>query len=141
MPLILPPTTNTPLIRTDFSDDAAWSALLLAITAPSPSDGFQANIDAIDDRAFADATPQAITDGGSEQDAHAIAFIADRQTFASPERPVLCIDLLDPAHPAFRFIPAAAWSVENNLSLGNLDRSDFTNALDPDGIFRGFPGA
>jgi hypothetical protein len=29
-------------------------------------------------------------------------------------------------------------SVENNLSIGNMDFDEFANAVDKDGIFRGF---
>jgi hypothetical protein len=32
-----------------------------------------------------------------------------------------------------------AWSVENNLSLANMDFEEFANAVDVDGLFRGFP--
>jgi hypothetical protein len=31
------------------------------------------------------------------------------------------------------------WSVENNLSLSNLDYDDFANSVDAFGVFRGFP--
>jgi len=31
------------------------------------------------------------------------------------------------------------WDVENNLSLAILDFADFADAVDKDGIFRGFP--
>jgi Domain of unknown function (DUF6924) len=30
------------------------------------------------------------------------------------------------------------WSVENNLSIANMDFEDFADATDDDGIFRGF---
>jgi hypothetical protein len=31
------------------------------------------------------------------------------------------------------------WGVENNLSLANMDFSEFANHTDPDGVFLGFP--
>jgi len=31
------------------------------------------------------------------------------------------------------------WSVENNLSISNMDFSDFADSADADGVFRGFP--
>lgn len=37
-----------------------------------------------------------------------------------------------------RVVPAALPSVENNLSIANLDLVDLTSAADPDGVFRGF---
>ena len=51
----LPYTLNTPVLRTDFSDDAAWKAVYAAIEAPA-DDGFggefQAGVTPIDDRSF-----------------------------------------------------------------------------------------
>jgi hypothetical protein len=32
------------------------------------------------------------------------------------------------------------WAVENNLNLSNLDWEDFADAVDDDGVFRGFDG-
>jgi hypothetical protein len=29
--------------------------------------------------------------------------------------------------------------IENNLSLANMDFEEFAEAVDPDGVFRGFP--
>jgi hypothetical protein len=31
------------------------------------------------------------------------------------------------------------WGVENNLSIANMDYSEFADEVDPDGVFRGFP--
>jgi hypothetical protein len=30
------------------------------------------------------------------------------------------------------------WSIENNISLGNMDWEEFAEAADYDGVFRGF---
>ena len=39
----------------------------------------------------------------------------------------------------FRVIPSEMWSVENNLSIANMDFAEFADAVDEDGVFRGFP--
>jgi hypothetical protein len=39
----------------------------------------------------------------------------------------------------FRVIPSQMWSVENNLSIANMDFFEFADAVGDDGIFRGFP--
>jgi hypothetical protein len=36
-------------------------------------------------------------------------------------------------------VPAELWSVENNLSLANMDFHQFADNVAPDGVFRGFP--
>jgi hypothetical protein len=38
----------------------------------------------------------------------------------------------------FRAIPTAVQSIENNLSIANMDFEDFAEAVDEDGVFRGF---
>jgi hypothetical protein len=36
-------------------------------------------------------------------------------------------------------IPSEIQSIENNLSLANMDFEEFAESADKDGIFRGFP--
>ena len=48
----LPVTNDSPVLRTDFSDQAAWDAIRAQIQQPSP-EGFEAHVEFIDDRAFA----------------------------------------------------------------------------------------
>lgn len=67
-------------------------------------------------------------------------FVADAVTFSSPEHPLVVIDLSEeePTH-WFRALPRQVQAIENNLSIANMDFWDFSEAADPDGIFRGFP--
>jgi hypothetical protein len=37
-------------------------------------------------------------------------------------------------------VPSRACDIENNLSLANMAFHDFADSVDPDGVFRGFPG-
>jgi hypothetical protein len=67
------------------------------------------------------------------------AFLADRIALTEPEQPVLVVDLYDEPGRIFRVISRQLWGVENNLSIANLDFSEFADNADPDGIFRGFP--
>lgn len=134
-----PETENPVLLRTDFSDDAAWASLSKAAQAPS-EEGFQANVDGISDRSFDGLTvEQLVHVARSGASRHPFAFIADRHTFTDPERPVLVVDLSDTPGRTFRVIPSQMWAVENNLSLGNMESSDFADNVDHDGVFRGFP--
>ena len=63
----------------------------------------------------------------------------DRITLAQPNYPILVVDLYDQPGQTFRVIPAEMWGVENNLSIANMDFEEFADAVDQDGIFRGFP--
>ncbi|MFF0717196.1 DUF6924 domain-containing protein [Micromonospora sp. NPDC003816] len=38
----------------------------------------------------------------------------------------------------FRVVPSEMWSVQNNLTIANMDWEDFAENVDGDGIFRGF---
>ena len=62
----------------------------------------------------------------------------DHSTFADPEHPVLVVDLYSDPGRTFRVIPSQMWGVENNLSLANMDFEEFADAVDKDGVFRGF---
>ena len=43
------------------------------------------------------------------------------------------------AQVSFRALPSVIHSVENNLSLANMDFEHFVGSVGSDGIFRGFP--
>jgi hypothetical protein len=122
-------------------DDGAWESLVLEVHTPS-DDGFQANIDVVNDPVFEGLTPEALQmrhTGGA-----IVSFIADETTLVSPEHPTLAVWVLPRRDDdrrdlsPFRVVPAALWSVENNINLGNMDWADFTRSLGRDGVFRGF---
>jgi hypothetical protein len=127
---------NTPLIRTDFSDDQVWRALAQAAAAPN-ADGFRAYLTIVEDRGFAGAAPDRLADAAVGT-GHACLIVADATAIAHDEHPLLCVELAAPRR-SFRVIPAELWGVENNLSLANMDFEEFADAVDADGIFRGFP--
>jgi hypothetical protein len=55
-----------------------------------------------------------------------------------PEHPILVVDLYGKPQKTFRVIPARLATVENNLAIANMDFDEFANAVDKDGVFRGF---
>lgn len=139
----LPNFENSLLLRTDFSDDAAWASLCEAVQEPN-EDGFKAYVVCISDAAYDGLTVEqliSLAPKGDQCGQHTFAFIADRTTFANTERPVLVVDLYDKPGQTFRVIPREMWGVENNLSIANMDYSEFADNADPDGVFRGFPQA
>ena len=126
---------ETPLVRTDCSNDAAWDQLILALSTPSV-DGFLPVLSLIEASKFAGATATQVAEAAMGSN-HAVLFVADALTMELPDQPILCLNLFE-AGQAFRVIPSELWSVENNLSLGNMDFRDFTDGLGEDGIHRGF---
>ncbi len=49
------------------------------------------------------------------------------------------MDLYDGSGHEFRAIPSQIQGIENNLSIANMDFEEFAEAVDEDGVFRGFP--
>ena len=94
-----------------------------------------ADVTLIDDPSLAGHSADAPTKQISGH--HAIFFVADTTTMEHRDRPILCVDLRASRQP-FRVIPGELWAVENNLSLANMDYEEFADAVDAEGIFRGF---
>ena len=134
--MILPNTEDSPLIRTDFSDDAAWLRVVQAAAQLSP-EGFRAYFDIVDDSSFENADPVRLARMAGDYNRHALIFVADTATMRSPEMPLLCVET-EPPGTSFRVVPGCLNTVENNLSIANMDFCEFADAVDPDGVFRGF---
>ena len=121
--------SRTPLVRTDFEcEDATWRQLIDELVAPS-ADGFVACLKPIDDESYSNLSAAAVAEAlraAGVKDT--FAFIADTETFASPARPVLCIQLRkyecdengefvathDAGPQSFRVDPRTVHTVENS---------------------------
>jgi hypothetical protein len=137
-PRHLPPTTNALVLRTDFSDDGAWHEVCAAIERPV--EGFQAYVDFVDDPQWDGISVDEIVASSAHDKTHrSFLFVVDATAIAGKEHAVLVVDLLGEPGRAFRAIPSEMWGVENNLSLANMDFTEFADAADEDGVFRGFP--
>lgn len=134
----LPKTDNSLLLRTDYSDDAAWAALCEAVRQPN-EDGFIAYVSCLSDPVYHRLTVEQLVALCPKDGDRSFAFLADEKTFADPERAILVVDLYHEPGRTFRVIPREMWGVENNLSLANMDYFEFADNVDPDGVFRGFP--
>ena len=135
----LPKTDVSLLVRTDFTDDSAWQQLRNEAQAVN-DDGFQAYIEPVDDQAFEGVDWHVVKAAmPPNENGASVLFIADRLACRSPEHPILVVALgeTDDAIP-FRVIPAELWGIENNLNIANMDWQEFANAVDEDGVFRGF---
>ena len=133
----IPESENALVIRTDFSDDAAWESMCAAIQAPVGE--FRAYVEFLNDPAYESITVEQLLSLNPKENGHFFVFVVDQVALTYPDQPILVIDLDEEAGRAFRVIPAEMWAVENNLSLANMDFFEFADAVDEDGVFRGFP--
>jgi hypothetical protein len=131
----LPATGKTPIVRTDFSDDAAWDALWAELS--TPADELAADLEFVSDRAFAGVTPETFRSFLPPDGEISHGFLVDRAALTQPDHPVLAVDLSKRKPRTFRVAAAALAEVDGNLSLGNMGFAEFLTALDPDGVFRG----
>jgi hypothetical protein len=139
----LPKSDQAPVLRTDFSDGAAWQAIRSAIEAPVREIGgtidFFAYVTFVDDSEYRDLDTTQIRDLFGPESNQSFVIVVDRTAITHPEHPVLVLDLFDPSSRTFRALPSAVQPIENNLSLANMDFEEFASAVDDDGVFRGFP--
>ena len=129
-------TDSSPLVRTDFSSDDGWREAVRQATAES-EDGFRAELEPIDDRAFEGQGPAALAADDRWQ-GKSVLFVVDAHTIEDCECSIACVDLGGQAGRSFRAIPSALWGVENNLRLANMDFDQFARAAAEHGTFRGF---
>jgi hypothetical protein len=126
-----------PVIRTDFADDLAWEAVCAALRVPDPEFALVANVVCVNDPRYAGLTVDQLTTlvpKGPLQ----FMLVADQLALTHSEHPLLVVDLDDEPGRAFRAIPSEICLIEANLSIANMDFFEFADAVDSDGIFRGF---
>jgi hypothetical protein len=133
----LPNTDNALVLRTDFSDAAAWEALCAAIEEPVGE--FKAYVEFVSDPVFNSISLEQLLSLVPEDSNHTYMFVVDRMALLQPEHPILVVDLYTEPGRTFRVVPAEMWGIENNLSIANMDFAEFADEADADGVFRGFP--
>ncbi|MFJ9553487.1 DUF6924 domain-containing protein [Nocardiopsis sp. NPDC101807] len=132
---LLPRTEDALIVRTDHTDDAVWEAVVAEVRAPVPDGAFRqegeeeefyrAYVDVLDDPRYAGATTEQVLSLVPRDYEHTFLIIADRTTMGDPRHPLLLVDLYDEPGLSFRAAPAAIQAIENNLSISNMDFSDF----------------
>ncbi|MGK5683175.1 DUF6924 domain-containing protein [Actinoplanes sp. URMC 104] len=138
------------VIRTDFGHPQEWEETQAAISEPQTEEGFAAFVAFVDDLAYENVTSSQLLEMVPEDVDQAVAFLVDAKTLTDPDHPVLVVNLYDygeglvdpgkgPQYGAtFRVVPSEMWSVQNNLTISNMDGEEFAENVDGDGIFRGF---
>jgi hypothetical protein len=124
----LPESDYSPLLRTDFTDDQAWQALLDEIGSDW--------VTVMPDPGHRDlSVPElvALVPDGSR---YPVLVIADHLTFTSAERSLLLIDVDEEPGRTFRAVPDAFQSAIANLAIQNQSFDDYLNRLDDSGVYR-----
>ena len=129
------------LVRTDYSDDAAWQAALSAATAVYDADDFgrmRARLQPVESPELEHLTPQDLTRLRREDYLGELA-VADTRTMQ--DQTVLFVDLNEfnqQVGRTFRSVPQEVEPIVANLSISNMDFFEFADRADADGVFRGF---
>ncbi|MEU6814617.1 hypothetical protein [Streptomyces sp. NPDC046860] len=137
MPLPQPDDLTSLVLRTDFGDEAAWSAVKAALDAA----GDHLHATYVSEPRFADVGVQALLDeeAAADEDEQIVhMFLADAATMKSPGHPLLAVDLSDEPGRTFRVPVRWFPDISANLSIANMDFAEFADAADASGTFRGF---
>jgi hypothetical protein len=157
---------TTPLLRTDFSDDAAWERVAAEVTKagnfgdedpdtdPDGGDGYIPNVEPVADPNFDGAPAETIAaQWDRDREPAGYVLLADAQSIrevASGADPtVVYLDLSvteedeaefgDEYGRSFRCVVGEISSIESNLSIANMDFTEFADYADSHGgVFRGF---
>ena len=129
-PPTAPPVEGFPVVRTDFSNDAAWQTLQGKL-----QDGTDVDLLFVSDDALKGAR---VDDLRSRFSSYGVAFVVDEATLSNEEYPLLVVDFSKKKLREFRVIPEALNDVACNLAVGNMDFKEFAAAVGTDRIFRGF---
>ncbi len=150
----LPKQEDTLLIRTDFSDEAAWQALRIAVATPTGDDeDFLAVLHIVDEPGYAGLTARELVALAPEEDD--LLIVADERALREPGMPLLAVHVSGEDEEGgesgedgggtraggideLRVVARELWSVENSIALANMDWEEFVEAADDDGVFRGF---
>jgi hypothetical protein len=124
------------VVRTDFSDEAAWAHLRNEIeTHFGDSRDY---VSFVSDQAFEGFDIDTLTSLGQRHPYWSCLFVVDRVSLTDVEHPILVLDLGEETGRAFRVIPSQMKSLSDNLAIANMDFYEFAESVDADGAFRGF---
>ncbi|MEU3855728.1 hypothetical protein [Streptomyces sp. NPDC029554] len=155
-PVINRETNSVLVVRTDYTDAAAWQAVVAEMMRPWGDDeDMEAFVHFVDDPAWAGATPEEIEVAASANDEMiSVVFVADALTMQEPHHALLAVKITtgedeeeqEPANAEewahlsrpFRTEPSEAHNIHVNLDLANMDFEEFAEAAlrDPEGVLR-----
>lgn len=127
------------VLRMDFTNDSAWASVQAALRSWE-GDG---SATFASDPQYVGVSPQELVDAetaASHEGKLTYLFLADATTMANVEHPLLALDLADEPGRTFRVPTRWYADVSTNLTIANMDFSEFANAVDGSGRYRGFDG-
>ena len=129
------------MIRTDFENQQAWDTICKLIRAPvhDGSDTFYAYVEILEDTEFRNLSKEELLARAPKDYNHSFLLVVDSIAITHPDFPILVIDLYADRGRNFRAIPSQIPCIESNLSIANMCFFEFADAVNKDGIFRGFP--
>jgi hypothetical protein len=129
------------LVRTDYTNDEAWTTVSAAATALYEEKGYPrmgASLHRVESPELADLTPDDLV---RLERAGYLSALAVADARSMRDLTVLFVDLNEYNEQVgrnFRAIPEAVEPIVANLSIANMDFFEFADNVDADGIFRGF---
>lgn len=135
----IPKTVNALVLRTDFSDQSAWTAICEIVQKPVGIFRFRANVEFLDDATYADISKDQLLELIPHDYNHSFIIVVDQTASVQPDYPLLIVNLYEGSGNEFRTVPSQIQGIENNLSIANMDFEEFADSVDEDGVFRGFP--
>jgi len=133
----IPKTKDALVLRTDFSDQAAWETICAIIRQPVGD--FYAYVEFLDDVEYRDVTEEQLLGLVPKDYNHSFLVVVDRTAISQRDFPLLIVGLYDGSGREFRALPSQIQSIENNLSIANMDFEEFAGSVDESDVFRGFP--
>jgi hypothetical protein len=152
-------THNPWVVRASISSDQSWELIKKLVAAPQrdPLSGmeFTANVRFVKDPLFANLPIHDIVRSLPADYPGYLVFVVDAQSDQGNEHSLLVVGFAPQGDEpkdfdrkpnqtpleeirSFRALPSTIQSIENNLTIANMDFDDFRNAVDQDGVFRGF---
>jgi hypothetical protein len=115
------------LVRTDFTDDRSWRALVdtLDRLGQDTDETVELGAVVVDELAFEHLQPQQVPALVPPDEHTVMVALADATTLTDPAHPLLVVDLYDTPGQVTRVPVAEAGSMAANLEISNMDFADF----------------
>ncbi|MFI5841698.1 DUF6924 domain-containing protein [Catenuloplanes sp. NPDC051500] len=133
---MLPVTESTLVVRTDFADPDAWDRVRKAVAYPPGGDLVSAAFTFVDDPRYAGLSPVSALELVPRRPAHQMVALADTVTMATPDRPLLVVDLIDDPGQVFRSAPEVLWHVASSLFVAKGYFHEYVRSVGDDGVYR-----
>ncbi|MGY5036257.1 DUF6924 domain-containing protein [Streptomyces sp. 900116325] len=139
------------IIRTDYSDEQAWTAVKEELMRSWGDGDFEPYVHIADDPKWAGFTSAQILSAAVADEELSVVFLADRDSMRDGPLTLLAVAVLareecdsDEEFEAdggeFRTVPAGVHEIHANLMIANLSFGDFKEAAEqgPQSAFQGF---